>query len=44
MDEKACMSKQLNWNKFPSYGDRLCGKNFHGDLHRQTACVKKSLK
>ena len=26
MDERACMSKQLKWNKFPFYGDRLSGK------------------
>ena len=23
MDERACMWKQLKWNKFPFYGDRL---------------------
>ena len=23
MDERACMSNQLKWNKFPYYGDRL---------------------
>ena len=26
MDDKICMSKQLKWNKFPYYGDRLSGK------------------
>ena len=31
MIEKASMSKQLKWNKFPFYGDRMSGKNLHGD-------------
>ena len=31
MDETDCMSKQLKWNKFPFYGDRLSGKNVEGD-------------
>ena len=31
MDDTDCMSKQLKWNKFPDYGDRLSGKVFHGD-------------
>ena len=44
MDERACMSKQLKWNMFPLYGDRLSGNFFHGDKHRQTACLRKSLK
>ena len=26
MDERACMSKQLKWNKFPFYGDRMSEK------------------
>ena len=26
MDERACMSKQLKWNKFTFYGDRLSVK------------------
>ena len=30
MDESACLWKQLKWNKFPFYGDRLCGKIIHG--------------
>ena len=29
------MSKQLKWNQFPFYGDKLSGKNTHGDLHRR---------
>ena len=31
MDERACMSKQLKWNKSTFYGDRLSGKNIQGD-------------
>ena len=31
MDERACMSEQLNWNKFTFYGDKLSGKIFLGD-------------
>ena len=31
MDEKACMSKQLKWNKLPFYGDRLSVKIIQGD-------------
>ena len=31
MDDRVCMSKQLKWNKFPYYADRLSGKIFHGD-------------
>ena len=31
MDDRVCMSKQLKWNKFPYYGDRLSGKVFHVD-------------
>ena len=31
MDEKDCMSKQLKWNKFPFYGDRLSVKIIQGD-------------
>ena len=30
-DDNACLWKQLKWKKFPFYGDRLSGKNFHGD-------------
>ena len=44
MDERACMSKKLKWDKFPFYGDRLSGTIFHGDKQRQTACLRKSLK
>ena len=44
MDERACMSKQLKWKKFPFYGDRLSGKVFHGDQHLETTCLRKSLK
>ena len=29
-DESACLWKQLKWNQFPFYGDRLCGKIIHG--------------
>ena len=29
-DESACLWKQLKWNKFPFYGDRLSGKNIRG--------------
>ena len=29
-DEIACLWKQLKWNKFPFYGDRLSGKIIHG--------------
>ena len=29
-DENACLWKQLKWNKFPFYGDRLIGKIIHG--------------
>ena len=29
-DESACLWKQLKWNKFPFYGDRLSGKIIHG--------------
>ena len=28
MDERACISKQLKWNKFPFYGERLSRKIF----------------
>ena len=31
VDGSACVWKQLKWNKFPFYGDRLCGKIIHGD-------------
>ena len=31
VDESACLRKQLKWHKFPFYGDRLSGKNIHGD-------------
>ena len=27
--ENACLWKQLKWNKFPFYGDRLSGKIIH---------------
>ena len=30
MDERACMSKQLKWNKFPFYSDRLSVKIIQG--------------
>ena len=30
MDDRVCMSKQLKWNKFPHYDDRLPGKVFTG--------------
>ena len=30
-DESACLWKQLKWNKFPFYGDRLSGKIIHGE-------------
>ena len=29
-DESACLWKQLKWNKFPFYGDRLSEKIIHG--------------
>ena len=29
-DESACLWKQLKWNKFPFYGDRMSGKIIHG--------------
>ena len=44
MDERVCMSKELKWNNFPFYGERLSGKVFNGDYHLQTACLRKSLK
>ena len=31
MDESACLWKQLKWNEFPLYGDRLSWKTNHGD-------------
>ena len=31
MDERACMSKELKWNKFPFYDDRLSEKVIQGD-------------
>ena len=31
MDNRVRISKQLKWNKFPYYADRLSGKVFHGD-------------
>ena len=30
-DKSACLWKQLKWNKFPFYSDRLCGKVSKGD-------------
>ena len=30
MDDRVCMSKQLKWNKFPFYGDRLSANLFKG--------------
>ena len=30
-DESACLWKQLKWNKFPFYDDRMSGKNIRGD-------------
>ena len=44
MDKKSCMSKQLKWNKFPFYVDRLFVKIIQRDYHRQTGCLRKSLK
>ena len=36
MDDRVCMSKQLKWNKFTYYGDRLSGKVFTGiNISRQ---------
>ena len=36
MIDRVCMSKQLKWNKFPYYGDRLSGKFFTGiNISRQ---------
>ena len=32
MDERVCMSKELKWNKFLFYGDRLSGKIFSRGL------------
>ena len=37
MDERACMSKQLKWNKFPFYGDRMTGKSVQGEIISQIA-------
>ena len=31
MDERASMSKQLKWNKFPFHGDRLSVKIIQGE-------------
>ena len=31
MDESACLWKQLKWNKFHFYGDRLSEKFEQGD-------------
>ena len=30
-DESACLWKQLKWNNFPIYADKLPGKNIHGE-------------
>ena len=30
MDKSDCLWKQLKWNKFSFYGDRLFGKKFTG--------------
>ena len=30
-DESSSPWKQVKWNKFPFYGDRLSGKTIHGD-------------
>ena len=30
MDESACLWKQLEWNKFDFYDDKLSGKIIHG--------------
>ena len=30
MDERVCMSKELKWNKFPFYDDRLSGSFSRG--------------
>ena len=36
MDGRVSMSKQLKWNKFPYYGERLSGKVFTGiNISRQ---------
>ena len=32
MDESACLWKQLKWNKFLFYGDKLSGKNYSRGL------------
>ena len=32
MADRVCISKQLKWNKFPYYGDRLSGKIFSRGL------------
>ena len=32
MDENACLWKQLKWNKFPFYGDRLSGEKIQEGL------------
>ena len=37
MDETAYLCKQLKWNNFPFYGDKLSVENIHGDNYRQTA-------
>ena len=44
MDESACLSEQLKGNKFLFYSDGPPGKNIHGDEHRQTACLGKTLR
>ena len=32
MDKSGCLWKQLKWNDFPFYGDRLSGKLIQGGL------------
>ena len=33
--ESACLWKQLKWNKFSFYGDKLSGKIINEDLQRR---------
>ena len=35
--------RTLQVEEVPFYGERLSGKFFHGEFHRQTACLRKSL-
>ena len=43
-DGSACLWKQLKWNKFPFYGDRMSAKLFSRGLTSKTTCLRKSLK